>query len=122
MYLEAARRDLGDVEHLIDEMAKMRRRCRDAIDGWYLSRRKIAVHAVLEQLDETHDGVERRSQLVRDVGEEFALRRVRSSHLAVQSLQLGRSFRDATRLSSFSNQPKAKEGDGGQTHHPERDT
>src|SRR5690349_14053922 len=90
MYLEAPGRDLGDVEYLIDEMPEMCRRGGDSINRRSLAWRQIAVNAVLEELDESNDGIERRPELVRNVCEEFAFRGVRARDLAVQSFELGR--------------------------------
>ena len=120
--LEAPRRDLGDVEHLIDEMPKVRRRGGDAIDGRHLARRQVAVDAVLEQLHEADDRVERRAQLVRDVGEEFAFRGVRARDLAVESLELRGSTGDANGLPAFANEAVAEQRDGEETQDPERDS
>ena len=108
MHLESAGGDLRDVEHLIDEMSQMRRRRGDAVDRRHLSRREIAVDAVLEQLDESDDRVERRAQLVRDVGEKLALRRVRARHFAVQPLELRRPLGDANRLAALANDAEAE--------------
>ena len=88
VHLETAGGDLRDVEHLVHEMAQVRRRGSDAIDRRNLPRREVAIEAVAQQLDEADDGVERRPQLVRDVGEELALRLVGALHVAVQALEL----------------------------------
>ncbi len=120
MHLESAGGDLGDVEHLIDEMSQMRRRRGDAVHRRHLTRRQIAVHAVLQQLDEADDGVERRAQLVRDVREKLALRRVGARNFAVQSLELSRTLGDANRLAPLAEQAKAEERDRRETQRPEQ--
>src|SRR5438094_7837782 len=79
---ESSRRDLGDVEDLIDEMSQMSGRCRNALDGRCLTRRQVTVNAVSQEIDEADDRVERRAQLVRDVGEKLALHPVGAQELA----------------------------------------
>ena len=65
----------------------------------------------LQQLDESDDRVERRAQLVRDVREELALRRVRARDFAVQPLELRRPLGDAHRLAPLANEAEAEEHD-----------
>ena len=119
VHLESPGGDLRDVEHLVHEMSQVCGRRRDAVDGRNLARRQIAVHTVLEQLDETNDRVERRSQLVRDIGEKLALRRVGARHFAVQSLELRGTFGDANRQTTFADHAKSEKCDGGETQRPE---
>ena len=122
VHLQSARGDLRDVEHLIDEMPQMRCRRGDAIHRRHLARRQIAVEAVAQQLDETDDGVERRSQLVRDVGQELALRLIRALHVAVQSLEFNRTSGDMECALLLSQQPKREEEHAGDTEHPHSQT
>ena len=118
VHLQSARGDLGDIEHLIDEMAQMRRRRGDTIHGWYLARCEVAVKTVAQQFDETDDGVERRAQLVRDVREEFALRLVGALHVAVESLEFNRTSSDMECALLFSQEPKCEEEHAGDTERP----
>ena len=64
MNLEAAGGNLCDVEHLVDQAPEMIRRRGDPIHGRHLTRREVAIYAILEQLDESDDRVERSAQLV----------------------------------------------------------
>jgi hypothetical protein len=64
MYLETSSGHLGNVEHLVNEMAQMARRRRDPLDRLSLTRAELSVHAVAEHLDETDDCVKRCSQLM----------------------------------------------------------
>ncbi len=122
MNLEAPRRDLGDVEHLIDEMTKVGGRRGDAIDGRHLARSQVAVDAVLEELHEADDRVERSAQLVRDVGEEFAFRGVRARDFAVEPLELRGTTGDASGLPAFANEAVAEQRNREETQSPERDS
>ena len=121
MNLETAGGDLRDVEHLIDEMAQMRRRRRDPVDRRHLPRRQIAIHAVLQQLDEADDRVERRAQLVRDVREELALRGWRAGPRSTAA-RARRTLGDAHRLPALSQHATAKDDDGNESQGPKRDT
>src|SRR5215471_16966865 len=98
----------------------MRGRRGDSIDGRHLSRRQIAVDAILEQLDETDDGVEWSAQLVRDVGEELALRRVGARDLAVEALELRGTLDDTNRLSALAEDAVREQRNGGETEAAEK--
>ena len=87
MHLQSACGDLGDIEHLIDEMPQVCRGCGNPVHWRHLSRREISIETVAQEFDETDDGVERRSQLMRDVGQEFTLRLIGSLHVTVQPLE-----------------------------------
>jgi len=76
--------------------------------------------AVLEQLHETDDGVERRAEFMRDVREEFALCGVGARDFAVESLELGRSVGDADGLPPFADEAIAEQGDGEEAEGPQR--
>jgi hypothetical protein len=64
MHFQTSRRDLGDIEHLVHEVAQMCRGGCDTVDGWYLSRCEITIETVAEELDEANDRIERSPQLM----------------------------------------------------------
>jgi hypothetical protein len=51
------------------------------LDWLYLPWCQLSVHAFTQQIDESHDGVQWRTQLVRDVGEELAFHPVHAKQL-----------------------------------------
>ncbi len=72
--LDAARGDLGEVEHVVDEREQVPAAGVDVADVLHLPVVQGAEELLLEQLGEADDRVERRAQLVRHAGEEAGLR------------------------------------------------
>ena len=94
----------------------------DPLDGAGLSWRQRPIRAVTEHLDKTNDGRERRPQLMRHVGEEFALRPVRARQLGRKLFEHRGPFRERPGVTTdlrASNQQRADRED---RESPERET
>jgi hypothetical protein len=98
----------------------MCRRRGDPIDWRHLPWRQVAVHTVLEQLDEPTMALSGRPQLMRDVGEELTLRGVGARHFAVQPLELRGPLDDADRLATLAQNAVGEERHGGETEATEK--
>src|SRR5436189_1661647 len=103
-------------------MPQMRCRSGNPIHWWYLARCEIPVKTVAQQFDETNDGIQRRPQLVRDVGQEFTLRLIRALHVTVESLEFNRTSGNMECALLFSQEPKREEEHAGDTKHPHSQT
>ena len=92
----AAGLDALDVEHVVDERRQVLAVGVDALHGARLLLGQLAVEAAHQHQRVAEDGVERRAELVRDVGEELRLGRRRlfeRQRLAPQQLVLMRELR-----------------------------
>ena len=89
---ELARFDLGQVEHVVDELQQVFAAAQDVAEKSFVLGRDGVDAAVDEQLRETDNGVERRAQLVRHVGQERALQPARGLHTLVLQLQRRGAF------------------------------
>ena len=96
----------------------MCRRGGDPVDRRYLARREIAVKAVSKELDESDDCVERCPQLVRDVGEELALRLVRPFHVAVEPLEFDGTSSDVQCAPLLAQEAEREENGSPHTERP----
>src|SRR3954464_3359040 len=88
----------------------MIRRRFDALDGLYLSRSELSVHAFSQQVHEADNGIERSPELVRNVRQELALHSVYTKELRGEAFELLRSLYETPRLASLmpKDQSKAK--------------
>ncbi len=68
-----SRLDLGQIEDVVDEGQEMSSRLQNVAEVFRLLVVDLAEHPLGQDLREADDGVERRAQLVRHVGEELAL-------------------------------------------------
>ena len=75
--LHLARFDLGQVEHVVDELQQMARALEDVAEVLLLRVGHRAGLAALDECREADDGVERGAQLMRHVGEELAFQAAR---------------------------------------------
>jgi hypothetical protein len=87
---------LDKVQHVVDELQQVLAAAQDMPDEGPVLRRARADHAVVQQLAEADDGVQRRAQLVAHVGQEGALQAAGFLDAAVLEFQLG-----AARLQGF---------------------
>ena len=78
---------LGQIEDVVDQREQMLAAAEDVADEPALLIGQLADQAVAEHLGEADDGVERRPQLVRHVGEEFGLHAAGVFELDVLLLQ-----------------------------------
>ncbi len=71
LQLHAAGLDFGEIEYLIDQRQEMAAGGKDVVGVLGLFLVKLAEQSLAQDFGEADDGVERRAQLVRHVGEEF---------------------------------------------------
>ena len=86
--LHPSRLDLGQVEDVVDEREEVSRRLQDVAQVIRLLFVDLAEQPLGQHLGEADDRVQRRAQLVRHVGEEFALVPARRLELAALLLDL----------------------------------
>ena len=89
--VELAGLDLREIEHVVDELQQVAAARQDVAEELLVLRRRRIDLAVVQQLGEADDRVERRAQLVRHVREELALEPVRFLDAAVLQLELDRA-------------------------------
>jgi hypothetical protein len=82
----------------------------DALDGPDHAWPELAVGAIAQEVHESHDGGERRAQLVRDIREELRLRAVGACELKGEMLELETAFAQAAAPLSLVEE-KGDEGD-----------
>ncbi len=83
--LHLARLDLGQIEDVVDQVEQVPAAPQNVLDMALLILPEGAEAGIEEQLREADDGVERRAQLVRHVGEEFAFHRAGALQLEIRS-------------------------------------
>jgi hypothetical protein len=106
LQLHAPRFDLREIEDVVDEGEEMVSRLEDVLEILGLLLVDVAEHLLGQDLREPDDGVERRAQLVRHVGEKLRLVAVGRLELRVEPAQLVAVWlRFAARVPSSSRLP-----------------
>src|SRR5205814_9615479 len=72
--LPMSRFDFRQVGHVVDELQQMATADQDVTEKFLVLRHPRRDESVVEELGEADDGVQRRTELVRHVGEKLALR------------------------------------------------
>ena len=72
--LDPTRLDLGEVEHVVDQVQEVSSRSRDPLQGLDVVAEPVVPGFLFQHLGEADDGVQRRAQLVAHVGQELTLR------------------------------------------------
>src|SRR5689334_13259650 len=118
MYLQTAGSHLRQIEHLIDEVTQMVCGRLDALDRFDLAWCELAIDAFAEEIHESDNRVERRSQLVRDVRQKLTFHAVDAKQFGRQAFKLLGALDETASLTSFVAEEERQAKDGCERYDP----
>ena len=119
MHLEPPGGKACEVEDLVHQRLQVPRRRLDPLHRPDHPRPKLAVRAILQQVDEPDDRRQGRAQFVRDVGEELRFRPVRARELEGEVFQLRAAILQSPALCALVEQERGESQRDHDRDHPD---